>query len=133
MWIIYDHPEEPARITACQLHSEEESATCLAIQFFDDEELVLLLEETESGQRYLVTVRYADLLEDMSIVPEDMGMWDVSMLVEMGKREVTVSTELARTPYPQMIVDKYGRNFPLFLSLDADHWPLGILRLSSLL
>lgn len=54
---------------------------------------MLLLEETESGQRYLVTVRYADLLEDMSIVPEDMGMWDVSMLVEMGKREVTVSTE----------------------------------------
>ncbi|OXG13990.1 hypothetical protein C366_04983 [Cryptococcus neoformans Tu401-1] len=89
MWLIYDHPEEPARITAFQLHSDEESAICLAIQFFDDEELVLLLEETKSGQRYLVTARYADLLEDMSVVPEDIGMWDVSMLVEMGQREVT--------------------------------------------
>lgn len=58
---------------------------------------MLLLEETKSGQRYLVTVRYADLLEDMSVVPEDIGMWDVSMLVEMGQREVTVSTEFLRT------------------------------------
>lgn len=97
MWLIYDHPEEPARITAFQLHSDEESAICLAIKFFDDEELVLLLEETKSGQRYLVTARYADLLEDMSVVPEDIGMWDVSMLVEMGQREVTVSTEFLRT------------------------------------
>ncbi|KIR81389.1 hypothetical protein I306_01624 [Cryptococcus gattii EJB2] len=89
LWLIYDHPEDFARITACQLSSEEESAKCLAIQFFDDEELVLLLEENESGQRYLVTVRYADLLEDMSVVPEDIGMWDVSTLVKMGRKEVT--------------------------------------------
>lgn len=92
MWLIYDHPEEPARITAFQLHSDEESAICLATQFFDDEELVLLLEETKSGQRYLVTVRYADMIDDTC-----------------------------------------GRNFPLFLSLDADRWPLRILRLSPLL
>lgn len=44
-----------------------------------------------------MTARYADLLEDMSVVPEDIGMWDVSMLVEMGQREVTVSTEFLRT------------------------------------
>lgn len=102
MWLFYDHPEDFARITACQLFSEEESAKCLAIQFFDDEELVLLLEENESGQRYLVTVRYADLLEDMSVVPEDIGMWDVSTLVKMGRKEVTVSMKISPRNFPYL-------------------------------
>ena len=45
----------------------------LAIQFFDDEELVLILEHwdaaTSMPQRYLATLRYAAIQESMTALP----------------------------------------------------------------
>ncbi|WVW86265.1 hypothetical protein I302_108307 [Kwoniella bestiolae CBS 10118] len=52
---------------------EDVSSRCLAIQFFDDEEIVLLM-ESENG-RYLVTLRYADLVDEMFELPAQEGGW----------------------------------------------------------
>jgi hypothetical protein len=69
---------ESAYLSTLRLQDDEGgSATCLAVQFFDDEELVLLLDSaTKDGlQRYLVTVEYRSL--DMITVPRPQ---DLSLL-----------------------------------------------------
>ena len=47
--------------------------SCLAIQFFDDEEIVLVLEDqgaaSSSPQRYLATINYAAIQESMTALP----------------------------------------------------------------
>lgn len=46
---------------------EAPTKSCLAIQFFDDEELVVLLEDTDNGERkrYIATIKYTEDKEDM--------------------------------------------------------------------
>ncbi|WVQ84661.1 hypothetical protein IAT38_006816 [Cryptococcus sp. DSM 104549] len=89
LWLIHtpSSADLPSRISALALSDADDSTTCLALQFFDDEELVLLLEEARAQQRYLVTVRYTDILDSMGTVPEGME-WTYRELVEMGRREI---------------------------------------------
>nr|XP_019010398.1 uncharacterized protein I206_04867 [Kwoniella pini CBS 10737]OCF49179.1 hypothetical protein I206_04867 [Kwoniella pini CBS 10737] len=67
IWLMYtsdsasSSPSATAKISTFALFDSEQSLTCLSIQFFDDDEIVLLL-ESENG-RYLVTLRYVELLD----------------------------------------------------------------------
>ncbi|WRT70155.1 uncharacterized protein IL334_007149 [Kwoniella shivajii] len=68
LWILSSSSSQ-TRISAFTLFDSEQSTTCLAMQFFDDEEIVLLL-ESEDG-RYLVTIRYSDAVNVMVQIPRD--------------------------------------------------------------
>ncbi|WWD19682.1 hypothetical protein CI109_104144 [Kwoniella shandongensis] len=86
LWLLYQEGSE-ARVTAFSLSDEDGSAVSLALQFFDDEELVLLLES--GSDRYLVTVRYGDLLDEMTSVPPELGDgWKLDDLVQMGQASI---------------------------------------------
>ncbi|WVF72936.1 hypothetical protein IAT40_007754 [Kwoniella sp. CBS 6097] len=94
-----------------------DNAICLAVQFFDDEEIVLLLQSNINDHdpdssadvdmgipRYLVTVRYADFLLQgeegegvgadgtgsgtMSDIPLELGNAALDQLVEMGQSSI---------------------------------------------
>lgn len=51
-----------------ELGDHAESVSCLAIQFFDDIELVLILERGKE-QRYLATIDYTALRDEMTALP----------------------------------------------------------------
>ncbi|KAK8853269.1 hypothetical protein IAR55_003972 [Kwoniella newhampshirensis] len=86
LWLLYQHGPQ-ASVTAFALSDEDGSASCLALQFFDDEELVLLLELGDT--RFLVTVRYADLFSEMTMVPYELGEnWKLDDLVQMGQASI---------------------------------------------
>ncbi|WVR07625.1 hypothetical protein IAU60_004667 [Kwoniella sp. DSM 27419] len=61
LWLSYSGGGQAA-VATFQLYDADQSATLLALQFFDDEELVILL-EAEDMSRYLASVRYAELLD----------------------------------------------------------------------
>ncbi|TYJ53254.1 hypothetical protein B9479_006122 [Cryptococcus floricola] len=88
LWIIYDSADPlEARIGAFNLAPSSSPVSCLALQFFDDEELVLLLDDQSEDQKHLVTVRYSDL-DGMNSIPAGLEDWDVSRLVQIGQREM---------------------------------------------
>ncbi|WVQ74239.1 hypothetical protein IAR50_003835 [Cryptococcus sp. DSM 104548] len=92
LWLMFDTPDKlAARIIAYSVapsSSPSSPVTCLALQFFDDEELVMLLDDQSEDQKYLVTVRYSEV-EGMNSIPAGFEDWDVSRLIQMGQREMT--------------------------------------------
>nr|ODN91736.1 hypothetical protein L203_00987 [Cryptococcus depauperatus CBS 7841] len=94
--LICHRPSEQNKtfLAAFKLIDENEAAECLAIQFLDDEEVVLFLQQTINQQCHLVTIRYKDLLADMWSVPLQMDYWTVQDLVKLGQSETFKSRPL---------------------------------------
>ncbi|WWC91790.1 uncharacterized protein L201_006737 [Kwoniella dendrophila CBS 6074] len=77
VWLTYTI-NSVTSISAFILSDPDQNSTCLSIQFFDDEEIVLLL-EFENG-RYMVTLRYIDLLEGMFELPQEK-LWTMQDII----------------------------------------------------
>ncbi|OCF41363.1 hypothetical protein I317_04844 [Kwoniella heveanensis CBS 569] len=123
------------------------NAQCLALQFFDDEELVLLLQSTTpldpesnggdvemDSPRYLVTMRYADLLLDreeegegdgegdageagaMSDLPPELGNSALGQLVQMGQSSLDALSVLPISRCRQISSDDDDCNAQLALN-----------------
>ena len=65
-------------VAAFSLAVESTRVLCLAIQFFDDVELAMVL-ETSSHQRYVNTIEYATVKEEMAAIPLDQYKEDWTM------------------------------------------------------
>nr|XP_018260797.1 uncharacterized protein I303_06513 [Kwoniella dejecticola CBS 10117]OBR82955.1 hypothetical protein I303_06513 [Kwoniella dejecticola CBS 10117] len=105
VWLMYTarpgSSSSRSAVASFALGDAEQSSTCLAVQIFDDEEVVLLL-ESEDG-RYLCTIRYADLLEGghLSELPDLPREWTWEEVVKgyQNAFESTPPIPIARSRY----------------------------------
>jgi hypothetical protein len=86
VFLLCSRQTEPEQHSAIRLNLVD--ATCLALQFFDDEELVLLL-QSDSKERYLITVDYSALNESLiPLGPGDLAVGGVGGLLGLLNDQV---------------------------------------------
>ncbi|RXK35659.1 hypothetical protein M231_07089 [Tremella mesenterica] len=81
VWLVAIAPDGSCRATAFRMSDTEQRLSCLALDFFDDTELVLLLANRGGeSQRYLATMEYPGLEESLAPVPPGRTLSDLTNL-----------------------------------------------------
>ena len=82
LWLVRSASPQDQHAIAFTLSTAEHRAECVAVDFFDDVELAVILETGPAEQRqlYLATVEYAELGDTMSYLPERRDLADLASL-----------------------------------------------------